>query len=106
MKFNLNFSKNNIFQKNKFKKNINPHRHWMKLLNLFFIFFIILIFFSFFLLFKIKTQSIFQVETKNSDDLVIINERLLDMVNNIFDTKLVNEKNIKNGVLNYTDPSK
>lgn len=105
MKIDINLIKNKLLNKNSIKKSINPHSHWMRLLDMFFVLFVGLILFSFFLLFKIKNQSIFQAEVKKEDDLVIINDKLLDRVNNNFDDKLQEENNIKNGSIKYTDPS-
>lgn len=84
---------------------VNPHSHWAILLNIFFIVITILILFSFFLLYKIKTQQIFQVEIKTEASPSIIKEKLLDRVNEYFDNKSLKENEIKNGLKTYQDPS-
>lgn len=84
---------------------INPHAHWVGLLNVFFVVITILILFSFFLLYKIKTQQIFQVETKVEVTPSIINEKLLNKVNESFKDKSVKEDEIKSGLKTYEDPS-
>lgn len=96
--------------KEKFKKSpkfekMNPHRHWVGLLNLFFIVITILILFSFFLLYKIKTQQIFQVKTNIEPSPSIINEKLLNRVNEFFNDKSTRRTQIETGVKIYQDPS-
>lgn len=96
--------------KEKFNKkpkisSINPHTHWAGLLNMFFIVVTILILFSFFLLYKIKTQQIFQVKEKIEVSPSIINEKVLNRVNEFFENKSIKENEIKNGLKTYEDPS-
>lgn len=96
--------------KEKFKKSskvgrMNPHAHWVGLLNMFFIVVTILILFSFFLLYKIKTQQIFQVKTEIEASPSIINEKLLNRVNEFFDNKSTRKTEIETGVKTYKDPS-
>jgi len=96
--------------KERFKKSskigkMNPHAHWVSLLNMFFIIITILILFSFFLLYKIKTQQIFQVKTQIEVSPSIINEKLLNRVNEFFNNKSIKEKEIREGIKSYKDPS-
>jgi len=86
-------------------KKINPHQHWKRLLHIFSIFLLILIIFSFYLLYKIKNQQIFQATDKSVITPNLINEKLLKKVTESFDTKLIKEKEIKEGLGSYKDPS-
>jgi len=96
--------------KNKIKgfipfKKVNPHIHWKNLLYVFFIIIIILVLFSFYLLFEIKNQQIFQVTPPSAGLSSLINEKLLNKVTESFDNKLIKEKEIKNSLTSYKDPS-
>lgn len=86
-------------------RKINPHNHWKMLLYVFFTLTIILIFFSFYLLFEINGQQIFQVTTKPVETTSLINEKLLKKVTESFNLKLIKEKEIKEGLTSYKDPS-
>ena len=103
---------NEIFSKIKYKiksiisfKKINPHNHWRILLYIFFLMIIVLIIFSFYLLYEVKNQQFSQVTIKPTENSVLINEKLLKKINDSFTTKQVNEKEIKEGIKTYQDPS-
>jgi len=86
-------------------RKINPHNHWKNLLHVFFILVIILIIFSFYLLFEIKNQQIFQITTKPVETTSLMNEKLLKKVTESFDSKLIKEKEIRENLVSYKDPS-
>lgn len=96
--------KNKIKSLISFKK-INPHHHWIVLLYIFFGMVVFLVIFSFYLLYRIKNEQIFQVVPSNIEAPTLINEKLLKKVNESFDNKLLREKEIKEGVEVYKDPS-
>ena len=96
--------------KNKIKKfvpfkKISSHLHWKNLLYMFFVIITILIIFSFYLLYEIKNQQIFQVTPPTTGLSSLINEKLLNKVTESFDNKLIKEKEIKNSLTSYKDPS-
>jgi type II secretory pathway component PulC len=84
---------------------IKPHEHWEYLINIFFIIIFILILLSFYLMYQIKNQQIYQVNPTTKDETVLINEKILNKVKTIFDNKLIVEKEIKDGLKSYPDPS-
>ncbi len=96
--------------KNKIKKSlslkkINPNNHWKFLIYVFFTVIVILIISSFYLLYKIKNQQIFQTEKVKEEQPVLMNEKLLEKVNESFNQKILREKEIKDGLKSYKDPS-
>lgn len=104
MKEDLSKLKNNIKSFISFKK-ISPHSHWKNILHLFFLLMFLLILFSFYLLYKIKNQQIFQISSTKTEQPNMINEKLLNRVTESFNSKLLKEKEIKEGVHTYKDPS-
>lgn len=86
-------------------KKINPHAHWKKILYLFMGVIIILMLFSFYLLYKIKNQQIFQTSIVKTEAPSLLNKKLLDKTTESFNNKLIKEKEIKNGIYLYEDPS-
>ena len=86
-------------------KKTNPHKHWMGLLYFFFTMIIILVLFSFYLLYKVKKQEVFQVAPSTIEPPALINEKLLKKVNESFNNKLLKEKEIKEKLDLYKDPS-
>lgn len=86
-------------------RGINPHRHWKNVLYFFSAVVIIIVVFSFFLLFKIKNQQIFQVETPIIEQTNIINESLFNKVHESFENKLIKQKEVISGAILYKDPS-
>lgn len=96
--------------KNKIKgfisfKKVNPHTHWRNLLYVFFIVVVLLILFSFFILYKIKNQQIFQIIPTSSESPILLNEKLLKRVTDSFNNKQIIEKQIKEGLILFKDPS-
>ncbi|MFA6515134.1 MAG: hypothetical protein WCT42_02625 [Candidatus Paceibacterota bacterium] len=96
--------KNNIKNFAPFKK-INPHIYWNNLLYIFSIILALLVLFSFYLLYKIKNQQIFQITPISVESQVFINEKILDKVTKSFDIKAIKEKEAKEGLYLYKDPS-
>lgn len=96
--------------KNKLKslipfRKVNPHVYWNILLYIFFIIIIALILFSLYLLYEIKNQQIFQITSSSSQSSSLINEKLLNKVTESFNINLIKEKEIKNDINLYKDPS-
>lgn len=83
---------------------INPHRHWMVLLYIFFGLVLFLILFSFYLLYEIKTEQIFQVSVIQ-EKISLLKEDLLEKTIESFDNKAKREVDIKNNPPVYSDPS-
>lgn len=87
-------------------KDINPHRHWIIMLRVFFIISLLLIVFSLYLLYSIKNTQVFQAaDVVNKPIKSSLKETLLDSV-----TKSLNEKDAKEASLiahplSYGDPS-
>jgi len=104
MKISLDNVLNKVKKFISFKK-INPHKHWRNLLYIFFVIIIILVLFSFYILYKIKNQEIFQIKPKPTDSTLLINEKLLEKVTESFNQKLIKEKEARDGVKIYKDPS-
>ncbi|HLP86421.1 MAG TPA: hypothetical protein VK153_00905 [Candidatus Paceibacterota bacterium] len=97
--------------KNKLKifaqfKRMNPHIYWDTLLRVFLVVIFILIIFSFYLLYQINKQQIFQVIPKSEGVPSLINEKLLNSVKESFNNKEVKQKEIREGLQSYQDPSK
>lgn len=97
--------------KNLFKKKniqgpeiINPHKHWIIILWVFFVVIVILIIFSFFMLFKIKNAQLFQVSPTVQDNNNLIREDLLKNVAESFNTKAAKEKELITSPSKYSDP--
>ena len=86
-------------------KNINPHTHWKFLLYLFSVVVIFLILFSFYLLFRVKSQQAFKVTPVTTEPPSLVNEKLLEKVNESFNSKLLKQKEIKEGPTSFKDPS-
>lgn len=86
-------------------KNINPHDHWKFLLYVSLIVIIFLILFSFYLLFKVKNQQAFKAPPVNVEPPSLVNEKLLEKVTESFNTKALRQKEIKEGVTSFKDPS-
>jgi uncharacterized membrane protein len=92
---------NNLFI---FKK-ISPHNHWNNLLYIFFTITIILIIFSLYLLLDIKNQKTLQIMSELTEKPVLVDEKLFTKVNEIFNNKVLKQKEIKDGLHTYKDPS-
>lgn len=92
---------NNLFSLNK----INPHLDWRNLLFVFFTIVILLILLSLYFLYQIKNQQIFQVVSTIPSSPNIIKEELLLKTEDSFKEKLIKQKEIKNNIKLYLDPS-
>lgn len=86
-------------------RKVNPHIYWNSLLYMFFVIIIILILFSLYLLYEIKNQQIFQITPLSTESPSLINEKLLNEVNESFDNNLIKQKEIKDNINPYKDPS-
>jgi hypothetical protein len=86
-------------------RKLNPLTYWDNLLRIFFIIVIGLIIFSFYLLYQIKHQQIFQIKTDSTNGSHLINEKLLDKVMELFESKKTRTEEIKNTKEVYKDPS-
>lgn len=96
--------KNNTKNFAPFKK-INPHIYWNNLLYFFSVVLVLLVLFSFYLLYKIKNQQIFQINPVSTESPLLIDEKILDKVTESFDIKAIKEKESKEGLYLYKDPS-
>lgn len=84
---------------------INPHKHWILLLQFFSIGVLTLIVFSVYVLYKIKNDQIFQTASVLLDNNKSIKEDLLKNVTESFKIKSKNETEIINNPSSYPDPS-
>jgi len=84
---------------------ISPHSHWKNILHIFSVLIIILILFSFYLLYEINREQIFKMSSVKVDQSTLINEKLLKKVTESFNNKILKEKEIKDGLHQYKDPS-
>ncbi len=84
---------------------INPHRHWIFLLYVFFVLNIILIIFSLYLLYEIKNEQIFQIKIDKQIKQTLLKDDLLKKVTDLYDAKAKIEQEIKNKPFLYSDPS-
>lgn len=94
-------SLNNLVSLNK----INPHADWRKLIFIFFVVSVLLILFSLFLLYQIKNQQVFQEIGSSPEAPMLIDEKLLNKIEESFEQKSIIEKEIKNNLKSYKDPS-
>jgi len=86
-------------------RRMNPHVYWRNILYMFFVTMVVLILFSLYFLFNIKNQEIFQITPKSTKSPSLMNEKLLNKITESFDIKLIKEKEIKDGLILYKDPS-
>lgn len=84
---------------------INPHKHWIFIIYVFFILISVLILFSFYLLYKIKNEQIFQTELKQDSVQSLLNEKLLKKVIDFQDKKAQKIIDSTNNNSIYKDPS-
>lgn len=84
---------------------INPHKHWVLLLYVFFILTAILILFSFYLLYQIKNENVFQVKVEKDEKQNLLKEDLLKKVLSEAERKESKTNDIKNNIIQYKDPS-
>ncbi len=84
---------------------LNLHEHWRYLINIFFALVFLLILLSFYLMYQIKNQQIYQVVPIEDEEVVTVNEKLLEEVRQSFADKLLIQKETKEGIKSYQDPS-
>ncbi|MEI7689030.1 MAG: hypothetical protein WCI91_02475 [Candidatus Nomurabacteria bacterium] len=89
--------------KNFFK--INPHKHWISMLYLFFILVFFLILFSIYLLYKIKEDQVFQVDLKQRNQPSLLKEDLLKKITDLQDKKAQKILEVSNNPSVFNDPS-
>ncbi len=90
---------------NKNRGVINPHKHWMILLEIFFTLVAGLILFSLYLLFQIRSDQVFQAKPTLNDKKVELNSELEKSVTKSFDDKAQKEKELIDTPPSYPDPS-
>lgn len=83
---------------------INPHRHWLMLIRIFFGIAVLLIIFSFYLLYKIKNEQMFQVTQAQIENKSLIKEDLLNKVTKLFDDKAIKMRELETSPNLYIDP--
>lgn len=85
---------------------INPHVHWVFLVQISLLLSLFLIIFSFYLLYKIRNEDIFQtIENPTSNPPSLIKEGLLEKINESFRNKEIRMEEIKAGNVSFQDPS-
>lgn len=85
---------------------INPHVHWALLVQFSLMVSLLLIIFGFYILFKIRSEQIFQAIPETSENPPsLIKENLLETVNGEFKNKEIRSKEIKEGLIIFSDPS-
>jgi len=85
-------------------KNINPHKHWVVLLKVFFIVSVISIILNLLLSYLIKKEKIFQTQSVISKPPSLLKEKLLNDVTESFNQKEVKSNEFKT-VKVFKDPS-
>lgn len=86
-------------------KVLNPHKHWRVLLWVFSGVVILLIAFSLYLLYQIKNEYIFQVTTSSNETPILLKEKLMKNVIEVFELKADKENSLKLNPPSYIDPS-
>lgn len=86
-------------------KVLNPHKHWRVLLWAFSGMVVLLIAFSLYLLYQIKNEYIFQVDTSSNEAPTLLRENLMESVTEVFEQKASKENAIKTNPPSYPDPS-
>lgn len=84
---------------------INPHKHWMVLIKVFFVIVFLLIVFSLYLLYQIKNEQIFQAKPVSGGQSSLLKENLLKSVTDSFNQKAKKEAELKGNIQPYSDPS-
>jgi len=84
---------------------INPYHHWSMLIQAFLILTLCLIIFGFYLLYKIRSDTVFQVTPSSSSTPSLVKEELLDKVTDIFKRKELKSLDIKSEKISFPDPS-
>lgn len=87
-------------------RTINPHKHWVYILYIFFVLLLCIIVFSLYLLFEIKNEQIFKDENHTKVEKSFIKEKTLKKVNESFDQKSQRTLNLNIEPIKIEDPSK
>ena len=95
---NILKSINNFFK-------INPHKHWVFLLYVFFISIFISLLFSFYFIYEIKNEKIFQAKAEQEAEQSLLKVDLLKKTTDLFNKKALKQQEINNNLLPYSDPS-
>lgn len=96
--------KSNISSPKK-KAIINPHKHWIMIVKIFFAFFFLLLIFSLYLLYEIKNEKVFYVNTTIKPTQALLKDKLLEDISNSFEEKSKKSIDIKNNSIIFGDPS-
>jgi len=100
-KIKLLFKHENVAERH----DINPHKHWVRILGVFAIVIIGLIIFSFYVLFEIKNDRFSKDSFIRKEDKAILKEDLLKEVLDSLYKKSLKEKQIRTEQVLYEDPS-
>jgi type IV secretory pathway component VirB8 len=84
---------------------INPHKHWIFMLYLFFTLVSVLILFSIYLLYKIKEEQVFQVDLNQNNTQSLLKDDLLKKITDLQDIKAQKIQDTINNPSLYKDPS-
>lgn len=84
---------------------INPHKHWVFLLYVFFISISILMLFSFYFIYEIKNEKIFQAKVEQEAEQSLLKVDLLKKTTDLFNKKALKQQEINNNLSPYSDPS-
>lgn len=85
---------------------MNPHKHWIFMLYLFFTLVSVLILFSIYLLYKIKEERIFQVDLNQNNTQTLLKDDLLKKITDLQDRKAQKIQDTINNPSFYKDPSR
>lgn len=84
---------------------INPHKHWMIALKMFFVLILLLTAFSLYILYQIKNEQVFQAKPATQDNSKQLKEDLLKKVTETFDKKAKKVSEVKSNSIIFKDPS-
>lgn len=87
------------------RPDIDPHKHWVRLLGVFALTIIALIIFSFYVLYEIKNDTFTKDGSITPEDKVLLKEELLKEVLDLQSKKALKEKQIRTEPTIYKDPS-
>lgn len=85
---------------------LNPHKHWIFMLNSFFVILFLLVVSSFYLLYEIKNDNFLNnnLDFSSKNTLISRNEKLLNNVKNYFDLKSKKIESLRDSNLKLEDP--
>jgi hypothetical protein len=84
---------------------INPHKHWVFLLYVFFTLISISLLFSFYFIYEIKNEKIFQAKAEQEAEQSLLKVDLLKKTTDLFNKKDLKQQEINNNLSPYRDPS-